>query len=476
MNRVGLGRGSLLLLLALGCSGKLNIGHGSTGGGSGGPGNTGGSIWDGGGPSDTGGVLAGGGTGGTTTPVGGNAGNCTPGEVAIEAQGTPAEASIKTLDRCSEGYSCNSAKKCVPIQACAGHLTGDCLVYETPGIAGRSGVPVFNGTGGTSFGNDVAGERSPVTSFAQDASHVYFTTYGSRDRLGNFQDDGALRAVSLEDGALATVVTGLPGAVAVGVTDSHAYLLVDGAPLIGSTTHLRLLRVPLAGGTLEVVQDSPEMPRTLTFVAAGERAFWSSNDGIFVMTPTDAMARTFIPGPAGELSWWMGPLAEDGSNLYYRSSLPGSQDSWIARMALDGGAEQVLFVARSPFAVHGDFAYGAESIENGTGLLLDRVATSGGTWQRVRALGGGNTLYRLQIVGDRFFVDSNPPEVGPYTQSDSSKLSVLTGLLSSDAPPVRVLERISRRGVVDQLWAGTANTFFWSDGNNVYSRSLDAEP
>jgi hypothetical protein len=274
-------------------------------------------------------------------------------------------------------------------------------------------------------------------------------------------------AVSLEDGATTTIAGELAGPIAVGVTSSHAYILVDSAPLIGSTTHLRLLRVALTGGTPEVVQDIPTMLRFGgNFVASGAQPFWPDAEAVYTMTPAASVASVFLPETA-EL------VAADDSNLYY---FPWRSAQEIWRMPLKGGEAEQVAAPFYPFGVKGDFLYGAESIENGTGLMLDRVLASGGNWERVRALGAGGAAFKLQIVGDRFFVDTYPPEVGPYVQQDSSRLGVLTGLFSTDSPPVRILERLARRTSVDQLWVGAAKALFWSDGDNVYSRSLDPEP
>ena len=50
---------------------------------------------------------------------------------------------------------------------------------------------------------------------------------------------------------------------------------------------------------------------------------------------------------------------------------------------------------------------------------------SGGTWQRIRALGaGGNPTF--QIVGDRYFWSSNPPQDGQYVQPDDTRLDIQT--------------------------------------------------
>jgi len=94
----------------------------------------------------------------------------------------------------------------------------------------------------------------------------------------------------------------------------------------------------------------------------------------------------------------------------------------------------------------------------------------------VRALGSGGLVSRLQIVGDRFFLDERPPETGPYVQPDSSKIEIVTGSLASTDPPVRLLERAARQTYVDRLWIGTARALYWSDGSAIYSRSLPGVP
>jgi hypothetical protein len=103
--------------------------------------------------------------------------------------------------------------------------------------------------------------------------------------------------------------------------------------------------------------------------------------------------------------------------------------------------------------------------------LLDQAPASGGTWKRIRALGAGSVASKFQLTGDRIFVDENPLQ-------DVQRISVVTASLSSDAPPIRLLQRAAHPNYnfIDHLWIGTAKTFFWSNGNTIYAHAITSSP
>jgi hypothetical protein len=125
----------------------------------------------------------------------------------------------------------------------------------------------------------------------------------------------------------------------------------------------------------------------------------------------------------------------------------------------------VLVSGSYPFVLSGATIYGLESIYNPQGLVLSKVAKSGGAWQRIRALGSGSAG-RPQIVGDRYFFDSNENNV------DTTKTNLTTGSLTTSDPLVRILE-LSVRTLP---WVATADTLYWSDGRAIYQWRLSDLP
>src|SRR6266542_1416640 len=400
--------------------------------------------------------------------------NCILGGIVVERQGATGEAQVKTLDRCNEGLSCNSAKICVSMQSCGSTVGGDCVVYSASGAGGSSGTDGGGGTGGTAIGgntNAMAAVPEPaITGLAADDANLYWITYGTRDNLGNHKNDGAFWSFSFKDGTTTAIASDFHGPVALGVTSTHAYVAIDGAPLIGSLTHPELLRVALSGGTPELVKDNAGIGGPIgaggPFIGVGSQAAWTDQAVTYFMSAS-ATAPSVLLAQGG---WY---LATDGLNLYYDDCPCWGVDNKtakISRITLSGGTPEPLLSPAYMFGVHGDSLYGVEGIDNETGIVLDRAPVTGGKWQRVRALGAGGPASKFKIVGDRLFVDEYPPENSPYAQPDSNRINVLTASLVSDDPPVRVLERAARKTLVDSLWVGTSNALFWSDGNAIYSR------
>src|SRR5882724_2445206 len=172
------------VVLLVGCNAKLQVdptGNGGAGvAGAGGAG----AVTAGQGPIDRGGDSAGGGGNvGGDQPIGGSgcgvgdfgcagfpnfagAGGaappepgpgqhgqpCIPKSSSVEADGSPAKATIATLDRCDNGLVCDATKHCTAMPACP-QATGPCVVHgvplEDPGTGGTGGAGGgFNGGGG----------------------------------------------------------------------------------------------------------------------------------------------------------------------------------------------------------------------------------------------------------------------------------------------------------------------------------------
>ncbi|HWZ91434.1 MAG TPA: hypothetical protein VNW92_21380, partial [Polyangiaceae bacterium] len=291
-----------------------------------------------------------------------------------------------------------------------------------------------------------------------DDSNLYWIEYGTRDSLGNYQNDGAVFSQALSGGAATRITTGLPGPVALGLTSSHAYVYVDGAPLIGNVIHPQLMRVSLAGGAPELVQDGTT-PRSFTGV--GDIAFWNGLGSLYEQTAEPASMPTVF------LADWAEGLTSDGGDLFYDAT------GGIWRAPLNGGAPQSLALDIFPFEPSGDFIYGLENIDN-TGMVLDRAPMTGNAFERARALGAGSFIGGFQIIGDRFFFDSHP--LATVNSYSASQLNITTGLLSSSDPPVRLLEAAEPSINQSLVWVATANMVYWSNGRAIYSRPVAESP
>jgi len=146
-------------------------------------------------------------------------------------------------------------------------------------------------------------------------------------------------------------------------------------------------------------------------------------------------------------------------------------DAVIKSLPLAGGPARLLGLNARTFAPKDDFLYGIEEIDNRTGLILDRASKAGGDWQRTRALGaGGNS--ELRIAGDRYFWSATSLAVGSDAQLDGRGVTIQTASFTTDAPPVRLLERSVHQYFDPFLWIGTATSLYWTDGSAIYARAL----
>jgi hypothetical protein len=396
--------------------------------------------------------FGGGGGGGQVTPdpgagVLGKA--CLPAGTVTEATGSVAQTDIIELARCSDGSACGPDGLCIAVPDCP-QPSGVCVVRQLLAGAGGSGGAGSSPPKGSYAGGSGEIDKAGVQGLAADDSNLYWVEYGTRDSLGNYQNDGALFSQALSGGTATQITSGLSGPVGLGLTSSHAYVFVDGGALVGSDTHPQLVRVPLAGGAIEAVQDG----LSGSFASVGDVAFWASQDNVYEQTPEPASTPTVF------LADWINALTTDGRDLFYLHTT-------IWRAPLDGSAPQALALNIWPFQPSGDFIYGLESTDNGTGMVLDRAPMTGNTFQRARALGAGGFVGGFQIIGDRFFFAS---------ATDSTRLNITTGSLSSSDPPVRLVEAAVPSSIQPLLWVATADTLYWSDGRAIYARPVASAP
>lgn len=394
---------------------------------------------------------------------------CITGGTEPEAAGSVAQADVNRLDRCNDGLMCGPDKRCLVIPDCP-QPNGICVMRH-PEPTGGGGA---SGSGGNSggYGGDItstAGSSATaavpepaVVALAADDSRLYWAEYGSRDALGNYQNDGALKASDFGGGTVATVAGNLPGPIDVKLTQTQAYVSVDGAPLIGSQTHRQLFRVPLSGGSPALVQVDISV---YSLVAANDDSafFIKENEkpagfvgtfdsSIYRWSAADATLTPLVTNASYCCA------AIDATDLFYGDS--GTGTTW--RVPLGGGEPTPVGLTGNPIALRGDSIYWIETLDNDVGILLDRLPKSGGASQRIRGLGAGASR-DFQVAGDRFFWRSG------YVGEQS--LGILTASFTSAAPPVHLLDVAAAVG--SRLrWVGTPSAFYWTDGYTIYARSL----
>ena len=467
-------RWAWLLLLALGCNAKLSVEPAGSGGGAGaiqyaGAGGSSGSVLDS--PGSSSGSVGSSGSGanaGSCQLCNGGAGgfvyipqpgdldqDCIHGNVVDSGNGV-AHSKITTLDHCHAGLACSAAGTCQPIPDCPSALDA-CVVREVTGDGDSGGAANMGGAGGSAgtwgAGGSSQGmitDKAGVTAMAADEENLYWIEYGTRDSLGNYQNDGALQAMKLTNGKVTTLASNLPGPVGLGLTSKHAYVSTNGAGLVGTDVHPQLVRVPLAGGDIEIVQTgSPPLYSgdSLGFASVGDLAFWGGASSIYSLPATGVVAPIEVVAAQAAA-----PQADD-QNLYYvdRSSFT------FVRTPLAGGSSQTVALEVRPFVLKDAFLYGLESADEGQ--LLTRAPKSGGAWKRVKALAEGNPT-QLQFVGQSFFY---------HWWLAPGQFGISWASLDNDKPPVRLVDPSANTPV---CWVGTATALYWSDTHRIFSRQL----
>jgi len=465
--------GGWALLLAVGCDGRLIVDRGgnSVSGMSGASdvSGVGTDMSDGpieavagmtGGAELAGGDGGGGSAGTVIPPDAGKVGEtCLPEGLVTESEGSATEATIRVLARCDAGLSCNAQGKCAAAPDCLqGH--GVCVMRRAV-----FDQYVFDGLDGIAHGH------TGVLALAASDSHVYWLEYGTRDALGTYQHDGTLMSYRIADGTTTSVASGFDGPTSLALTTTHAYIASDGI-LNG---HPQAYRAPLTGGSVEQLQQdqfSIEEGFPAGFTAAGSQAFWSTSTGIY----TQSASSNAVPTPfSTEGSVY--PLMSDGTEIFYTSPSSGFA---VIRTPIASPAPQ--FVATSSgfgIALHGDDLFELDVLQNGLpwGTVLSRAPKSGGEFLRVRPLGAGVPLTKidalaLQVVGDRYFftVEEGVQDSGG---NYGTQRRVLSASFADDDPPIRLLELPMERGPDDRFrWIGTAVGLFWSDGRAIYAQPL----
>jgi hypothetical protein len=373
---------------------------------------------------------------------------CTPASLNKEAAGTPAEALIATPERCDDGLTCEKGL-CVPAPACP-QPSGVCLLRHVDlGSVGGSRPQGFGG----SLGNSPSSPLSGVCGMAANDSNLYWVEYGTRDDGGTYLNDGALMAYSLDKGVISKVAGGLAGPTTVGLTDDFAYVFLDGALPLGALIHAQILRIPLSGGEPQVVQEGVPLSY---FTASADQAFWSNNGVVYGVSGAAGSPQLLLTRTSYEMH-------ADATHLYL-----DDPNSGMWRVPLGSTTVEPFGAAQYLFSLVGDAVYAVEPMFDPStmarGIVLDETTKTSAVWQRVQPLGEGMLPSRFQTFGDRYFVDT--------TDIGNVGLRVVTGVFGSADPPTRVVERNRTGDIVNELWQGSKNGVFWSNGSEIYARAI----
>lgn len=438
------------VLLLIGCNAKLQVE-----GGTGGAGANGGGAGD---PCSLEYCPPGwGGSGGAPAIPGELGQKCVPATVQTEAEGSPAKTLVNSLDSCADGLTCNSKRVCVPAPDCP-QMSGVCVVRRAAlGSGGGAGgaQPILGAGGaGSASGASGAGTALPPPPVEPHAGVVcmtggdtlYWLEYGTRDSLGNYQNDGALWRLG-QDAKSHTVATQLHGPVQLGLTASYAYVYLDGGAYIGAQSSPQLIRVPLVGGTAVLVQDGTVAG---PFAANDQRAFWIAQSEIFTQDLTTDATSVFLASTANT-------LVADSEYLYFEAN------GLRSRAPIGGGPPEMLGGGNDAFTVKDDSLYAIDTVD---GAVLSQAPKSSGMFQRIRALGVGRVEDPPQFAQDRYFWNTS------LQNGEAAAMELRTGTLANMDPPIVLATRHSYGSLIDSMWVGTADALYWTDGQAIYSRGI----
>jgi len=461
--------GCWAVLLAAGCDGRLTVDDGNAAAGVPGANENAGSSPSGElagmpGIPDSG---AGGLSGNPGVAVPSDAGKigkaCIPGDLVIDSRGNAAEAVTKTLSRCDAGLSCNSKGTCVAAPDCQ-HNEAVCILRQVESVERIAKVSPDAHTG--------------IVALAASESRIYWLEFGTVDPVGNYQHDGALMSYSIATRTTTMVASGLDGPTQLELTTSHAYVVAyGGLPDEGA----RLLRVPLTGGSVELVQQyETGGARFLDFAAAGNRTFWSDGDTVYSMSSeADATPTEFLSVDPDEQTAQQ--LASDGTDLFYLSRTPTGYE--VMRTPVANAAPTATGASGFyDLALHDDGVFTFKTVVKGTGtslpqgVLLARAPKRGGEFETVRPLGDGYPL-TLQVVGDRYFFDVRHL-LKDRDGIEGYERRVMTATFADEEPATRLVQwpetqaSESLRRLDLFHYAGTAERVYWSDGLAIYQQPI----
>lgn len=225
---------------------------------------------------------------------------------------------------------------------------------------------------------------------ASNDQKVFWIEYGSNDHFGNYNDNGRLLARDLTGDSTTVLADSLAGPEALALSGRYVYLAVDQG--VGSD-HFQVLRVPLSGGTAEVVHTPPTAVCWSTwevFAFGGGSEFWTWGGAVYRLDDTSsAPPETFVAsGESAVLT-----ISASATTLYYSAVVGMEPPVWAKPLA--GGEAVQLNAVSFGSQVQDGYLYGQD------GNFLTRMPIAGGAWKRV-GRGFGD---HLAFDGDAYFTD-----------------------------------------------------------------------
>jgi hypothetical protein len=309
-------------------------------------------------------------------------------------------------------------------------------------------------------------EGTDVRGLTADATTLYWIEYGTTDELGNYANDGRLLARDFDSDEVRTLATGLEGPVDVRVSEAHAYVFLDRYWDGGATN--ALVRLPLAGGSAELVQAHSRAfvftSRSYeSFVSDGANAYFSTHDGIYWATESRAEALVLVEPPVGRMA-----VDHADGYVYFEREADEVYELW--RVPLAGGTtERILEETFNHFQVAGDFVYAMDPTssdplvaDDGVYYLSQTPKDGGAPWTRLlRRPGTGG--FRIQVREELVFHDNGLRRTAPDWEIVQGRLDTL-----ASSEPIVSLSREA------QFWIGTPAGVFWVQGftqdSNIYRR------
>ena len=273
------------------------------------------------------------------------------------------------------------------------------------GAGGEAGQPEYGCADCTlvASGQDIRGAAS-------NDQNVFWTDYGTNDKLGNYEGNGRLLVRGLDGGATSVVADSLAGPEAMGLSAAYAYVALDQRD--DADFPSGVMRLPLAGGAPQPLQSLARGYAPQAFFTTPDYEYWNSADGVSRVAQTDgAQVETFYQDPVVAL------FAVDDTQLYVFAEAsagnPGFGTTYsIWTLALTGGGvkNELANYPGGLLDLQGDYIYGIEGLGGGVNYLT-RIPKTGGAWKRVAAAHNGTTWANIAVDGDNYLVDEQTDDL-----------------------------------------------------------------
>jgi hypothetical protein len=263
-------------------------------------------------------------------------------------------------------------------------------------------------------GCEVVAEAPDIRAIAIGSDHVFWLEYGSKDSLGNYQDDGRLLSLPLAGGESATIAADLQGPIELTVSDEFAYAIVEQSSAANGP--VQLVRIALDTGETKIVQRLPvDTPVERGAVSDWFRRYFVTHDGVAFWVDQGSINRldedsAGLPEAMQEVDAAFF-LTGDSSQLYLYDAegikaLPytGGTPTLLRAIEPDGVEPQYSTPTYWQLQIDADFIYAHEA----AGEYVVRMPVAGGAWQRLEQMSWQGQLI---IDGERYFRDPYVPRV-----------------------------------------------------------------